>query len=134
MKIMRGCFVVVGIVWLTSTAAQAAEKGSVFRTETFGSALEEAGTEGKLVLIDFFTTWCGPCKMLDQMTWPDPRVIDLLGTKTVPLKIDAEKEAELAKRYKVDAYPTVLFLKPDGTEVDRLIGYRDPAKFIEEFT
>ena len=63
-----------------------------------------------------------------------PRVIDLLGTKTVPLKIDAEKEAELAKRYKVDAYPTVLFLKPDGTEVDRLIGYRDPAKFIEEFT
>ena len=134
MKIMRVCLVVLGIAWLTSTAAQTEETRGVFRAATLESALKQAGIDGRLVLIDFYTTWCGPCKMLDHTTWQDPRVIDLLRTKTVAIKLDAEKEADLAKRYKIDAYPTVLFVKPDGTEFDRLVGYRDPAKFIEEFT
>jgi hypothetical protein len=51
----------------------------------------------------------------------------------VPLKIDAEKQVELAKRYQINAYPTLLLLKPDGTEVDRLVGFREAAVFVGEF-
>ncbi|MBL9201289.1 MAG: thioredoxin family protein, partial [Opitutaceae bacterium] len=53
----------------------------------------------------------------------------------VALKLDAEKEGSAAaKRYAVTAYPTLLLLKPDGTELDRIIGYREPGRFIAEFS
>ena len=105
-----------------------------FSNLSFDAASKQAGQTGKLVLVDFYTTWCGPCKLLDKTTWTDAAVIKLLGQKTVALRIDAEKETELAKRYKIDAYPSVLLIKPDGTELDRLIGYRDAKTFIADFS
>ncbi|MFI5335201.1 MAG: thioredoxin family protein, partial [Opitutales bacterium] len=116
------------------TAMRAEEKPSpAFAALTFEAAGQQAAAEHKIVFVDFYTTWCGPCKMLDQTTWQDPAVIALLSEKAIALRLDAEKEKELARRYKVAAYPTLLLLKPDGTEIDRIIGYREPAKFIEEF-
>jgi thiol-disulfide isomerase/thioredoxin len=111
------------------------EKTAVpFRSLAFDAACAAAKDEGKLVFIDFYTTWCGPCKELDKTTWRDAGVGKLVGEKAVALKLDAEKEGkDQAKRYKIDAYPTLLLLKPDGMEVDRIVGFREPAKFTEEF-
>jgi tetratricopeptide (TPR) repeat protein len=55
-----------------------------------------------------------------------------LAKTAVCRKIDAEKETALAQRYRIRAYPTILFVKPDGTEIDRLVGYRDPKSFLTE--
>jgi thiol-disulfide isomerase/thioredoxin len=104
-----------------------------FADLSFDAAVGQAGQTGKLVLVDFYTTWCGPCKMLDKNTWTDAEVIKLLAQKTVALRLDAEVETNLALRFKINAYPTVLLLKPDGTEIDRLVGYRDPKTFIADF-
>jgi thiol-disulfide isomerase/thioredoxin len=122
-------------VALTATASSRAVDGKVpFRNVTFEAACQAATSESKLVFIDFYTTWCEPCKRLDAVTWTNPAVGNLLGEKTVALKIDAEKEGrELARRYKIAAYPTLLLLKADGTEVDRLVGFREPAGFKREF-
>jgi thiol-disulfide isomerase/thioredoxin len=114
--------------------ALAAENAAFFSTLSFDAAREKAAAENKIVFIDFYTTWCGPCKELDATTWRDAAVVALLTEKVVSLKIDAEKERDLARRYKVNAYPTLLLIKPDGTEIDRLVGYRNAAKFTEEFS
>jgi thioredoxin 1 len=106
------------------------EEKSLFATLSFEKALEKAKNEKKLVFVDFFTTWCGPCKMLDKTTWQDPKVIQWLTENTIPLKIDAEKEVALAKRYGVRAYPTMVFIKPDGKILDTIIGYHPPEKFL----
>jgi thiol-disulfide isomerase/thioredoxin len=128
---------IVALFVLSSFAA--VTRGTVsavpFRDLSFADASKAAATEGKLVFIDFYTTWCGPCKMLDEQTWTDAKVGQLVGEKAVALKLDAEKEGlAAAKRYKIAAYPTLLLLKADGTEVDRIVGFREPAKFIAEFT
>ncbi|MGA2747664.1 MAG: thioredoxin family protein [Verrucomicrobiota bacterium] len=104
-----------------------------FADLSFEAASKQAAQTGKIVLVDFYTTWCGPCKMLDKTTWTDPAVIQLLDQKTVALRIDAEKETALAQRYKIQAYPSVLLIKPDGTEIDRLVGYKEPTAFIADF-
>jgi thiol-disulfide isomerase/thioredoxin len=104
-----------------------------FSELSFEAASKQAAQTGKIVLVDFYTTWCGPCKMLDKTTWTDAAVIQLLEQKTVALRIDAEKEAALSKRYKIEAYPSVLLIKPDGTEIDRLVGYKEPKAFMEDF-
>jgi thiol-disulfide isomerase/thioredoxin len=104
-----------------------------FSDLSFEAASKQAAQTGKIVLVDFYTTWCGPCKLLDKTTWTDASVIQLLEEKTVSLRIDAEKELALSKRYKIEAYPSVLLIKPDGTEIDRLVGYKEPMAFIKDF-
>lgn len=104
-----------------------------FSDLSFEAASKLAAQKGKIVLVDFYTTWCGPCKMLDKTTWTDPAVIQLLEQKTVALRIDVDKEVALSKRYKIEAYPSVLLIKPDGTEIDRLVGYREPTAFMADF-
>jgi thiol-disulfide isomerase/thioredoxin len=105
-----------------------------FESLNFEDALKKAATEHRLVLIDFFTTWCGPCKMLDKQTWSNPEVQAALQEKVIALKIDAEKEAELAKRYNIDAYPSMVILTPDGTLKDKYVGFMPPSAFLEHFT
>lgn len=119
----------LGIVLMCAATAWAE---APFHDMTFDAACEAAKKDGKLVMVDFFTTWCGPCKQLDRTTWKDEKVRTWLAGKTVALKIDAEKERALAKKYKVSAYPTILFIKADGTEIDRIVGYRDADAFLEE--
>ena len=86
-----------------------------FRDITYKEALAAAKTEKKLVFIDFYTSWCGPCKMMTNNVFPMKNVGDYLNAKFVCIKIDAEKGEgpELAKRYQVKAYPTFIAITPD---------------------
>jgi thiol-disulfide isomerase/thioredoxin len=95
-------------------------------------AFAAAKKDGRIVMIDFFTTWCAPCKRLDKLTWPDKDVQEWVAKMAVAIKLDAEKEVEIAKRYHVESYPTILFLKNDGSEIDRIIAFKQPAEFLEE--
>lgn len=104
-----------------------------FRHITFDEALAAAKQENKLVFIDFFTTWCGPCKKMSAQTFPMPEVGDFMNAKFVPLKLDAEKEgAQLAKTYGVRAYPTYVVVDAEGKEVAKFSGYMEGAQFIDK--
>lgn len=84
-----------------------------------------------LVLVDFFSTTCGPCKMLAFVL---NDVEKALGDKVTILKLDFDKNKELVDQYEVKGYPTLILLK-DGQEVKRMQGLQQkPAiiKMIEE--
>jgi thiol-disulfide isomerase/thioredoxin len=122
------CLLIAG----TATVAAGDDEGP-FRPMSFDQAKRAAAEGGKrMVVVDFYTTWCGPCKMLDQTTWKDQGVRDWLAKEAICLKIDAEKETALADKYWITAYPTILLLRPDGSEVDRLVGYRNAKTFLAE--
>ena len=75
-----------------------------FRSISFDEALKVAAKENKLVFIDFYTDWCGPCKKMAKDVFPQKMVGDFMNAKFVNLKLNAEKEGrELAARYKVNA-------------------------------
>jgi len=107
-------------------------KESPFLSLTFEQACTKAKKEKKAVFIDFYTIWCGPCHMLDNSTWKDKKVIALLKEKTVPLKIDAEANEKLASKYSIESYPSLVFIKPDGSEIDRISGYVTAEEFLPE--
>jgi thiol-disulfide isomerase/thioredoxin len=121
-------------VWLFSLASivSPASSEGPFQDLTADQALAAAKRDKKVVMIDFFTTWCGPCKKLDKTTWTDPEVQKWLTENTIALRLDAEVEAELAKTRRIESYPTMLFLNADGTELDRIVGYKTPVEFLSE--
>ena len=94
-----------------------------FKLESFDKAL----AEGKLMMVDFWAAWCGPCRMLA------PMVDDLAAKyegKAVVGKVNVDEEQELAIRYGVMSIPTVIFFK-DGKEIDRKVGVMPPAEFTK---
>lgn len=95
------------------------------------AALEKAKIENKVVFLDFYTTWCYPCKMMDQGAFRDWDVADYMTSNCVALKVDAEKDNGLAlsSQFGVGAYPTLVFLSPDGKELAR----KEGSLGIEDF-
>ena len=98
--------------------------GILFRELTVSEALKVAKDENKLIFVDCFTTWCGPCKMLSNVVFKDSTFADYFNRHFINLKIDMEKGEgpELHKKYDVRGYPTLLFLDSNGEVVHRLIG------------
>jgi thiol:disulfide interchange protein DsbD len=85
---------------------------------------EEASRKGKPVFIDFYADWCLPCKELDHQTFSAPEVIDA-SQNFVMLKVDLTsaddpKGAVLQQKYQIKGVPTLVFLRPDGTEITQL--------------
>ena len=89
----------------------------------FDAALKTAKASGKKVVLDFWTTWCGPCAMMDQWIWSDQEVVSLLDANYVGVKLDGDVEEALVKRFGVKGYPTIIVLDAGGKELGRADGY-----------
>ena len=90
---------------------------------TYAAAMARAKTENKPVMIDFWATWCGWCKKLEQTTYRDRAVQNLAG-QFVCVKVNADLETDLAAKYKVDELPTIAFVSPEGKLIRSVTGYR----------
>lgn len=93
-------------------------------------ALDQAGREGKLVLVDFYADWCVPCKRMLKETFQDPRVVAELA-HFVFLKVDTDEHPDVPKHFGVAGIPDVRILKADGTEVARFRGFKEANTVVE---
>ena len=110
-------------------------QGIKFEKGTFAEALAKAKVEDKLLFVDFYTTWCGPCKKMSKEIFTKEDVGEFFNKNFISLKIDAEKGEgpELAKKYEVSGFPTMIFFNADGSENKRLVGATPDAGFFISF-
>ena len=92
------------------------------KTAEFEAAVEAA----PLAMVDFWASWCGPCKMLSPAV---EALAEQYEGKVLVAKVNVDEEPELARRYGVMSIPTVVFLK-NGAEFDRKVGLLPPDAFI----
>ncbi|SHF38415.1 thioredoxin family protein [Chryseobacterium sp. OV279] len=114
---MKKLIVLLLIIFGTCTYAQ----GIKFEESKFANILTKAKNENKLVFIDAYTTWCGPCKLMAKNIFVLQSVGDYYNSNFINVKIDMEKGEgrDIATKYNVFSFPTYLFLDGNGEVVFR---------------
>lgn len=109
------------------------EAGIQFHQGNWEEALQKAKKEGKPVFLDISASWCGPCKMLKSRTFPNDEVGEFYNANFINVAVDGEKGEgiQLARKYKIRGYPTLIFLDSSGKVIAQTAGYRNPEQFIE---
>lgn len=108
-------------------------QGINFEHGDWASVKAKAKQENKIIFIDFYTSWCGPCKMLSKNIFPQKTVGDFYNKNFINYKIDAEKGEgpALAQKYGVKAYPTLIFADATDKFLHQAVGGMSEAAFIE---
>ncbi len=104
-----------------------------FEHDPFSVVCAKAKKENKLIFIDFYTSWCGPCKRMAQTVFKEDTVGRFFNRHFINFKLDAEKGegVDLAKKYGVAIFPTFLFVDGDGNLYNRYTGYRNDTAFLD---
>ena len=109
-------------------------QGIQFREGSWKEILEIAKKENKLVFVDNYTSWCGPCKKMVSEIFPLKEVGDFYNANFICYKLDCEKGdgVEVAKTYQIMSFPTYLYVDGNGKLFYRSGAYMPAEKFIEE--
>jgi thioredoxin-related protein len=121
------------ILLLSFSALSVQAQSITFEHGTFIEAIKKAQKEDKLIFVDVYTDWCGPCKLLDQKIFSKPEVGTVFNKHFISLKINAEKGdgIEFAKEFNVSMYPTLLFLDKNGFMVHSDVGYMPASDLLK---
>jgi len=116
---------------LTSSVFSLSAQDVNFENGTWQDVNQKAAITGKLIMVDAYTDWCGPCKQMDKVMFHDnPEVAELINENFISFKIDCERNfgIDFSRKFKVSGYPSLLFFNSEGQLIDRQLGYNPEQK------
>jgi thioredoxin 1 len=104
-----------------------------FTEESFQQVLATAKSTHKMIFVDAFATWCGPCKQMQKTTFKDARAAAYFNEHFINCAVNVEKGdgVDLAKRWQIEGLPTLLILDEHGNVLANHTGYVDGNGLIE---
>ena len=111
----------------------ATEVGIKFFDGSWSQALAAAEEDKKIIFLDAYAAWCGPCKLMSAKTFTNKEVGEYFNENFICFKMDMEKNADgprLSGKYHLKAYPTLYFINGKEEIVHETLGYHEPAQLI----
>lgn len=125
---MKKTFLLLGLI---SAAWSLSAQGIEFFHGTWQEALEEAKKQDKIIFVDAFAVWCGPCKRMSNNVFPNDKVGEFYNKNFINMKIDMEHgDEDFRRKYPVSAYPTMYYIDYDGEVVHKIASAMDVDAFI----
>lgn len=123
---------VFGLFFCSAVLAQ--NRSVNFEHQSLDELLQKASENGKVVFVDCYTVWCGPCKQMSKNVFTLDLVADFMNASFISTKLDMETEEgkKVGEKYKVGAYPTYLFLDGKGQLLYKFVGAMSGADFIDK--
>jgi thioredoxin-related protein len=138
-------YILIATLFLVKAGYAQPDIGAHFEQNlTWDQVKEKASKEGKLIFVDCFASWCGPCKQMDRDVYPTEKTGQLLNEKFVSIKIQMDSSGDddqqvramyadahtIMQKYGVRVFPSFLFFSPEGKILHRDVGYKNPDDFI----
>ncbi|TDB63639.1 DUF255 domain-containing protein [Arundinibacter roseus] len=128
-------FLTMATVWADGKdkKAKADESTGIQFTEAAWAAIvKKAKAENKIIFLDAYASWCGPCKLLQKNVFTRSDVGEVFNKNFINVKVDMERGEgpQLARLFPLEAYPTLFFIEPSGKIVKKVIGYQSPEALI----
>ena len=133
---------VFAAVWMACGSGEV-EKGKPEGWITFNEGMELAAKAGKPVIIDFYTSWCKWCTVMDKETFLNTEVKGILEKEFITIRINAEDRtdklkyngkvytpAQLTKHFAVRGFPSLAYLESDGNKIMVVPGFKKPKEFL----
>lgn len=129
-------FIIGGLMLLMALPELASgqkKAGILFEETSFADIQKKAAQSNKLIFVDAYTSWCIPCKWMDQNVFVNDTISTFYNASFVNFKQDMEKGEgpALKTRYKIESYPTYLFLSADGTVLHRSGSKMEVQEFLK---
>ncbi|GAA4406145.1 hypothetical protein GCM10023187_25270 [Nibrella viscosa] len=108
------------------------DAGIQFTEASWAAILKKAKAEKKVIFLDAYASWCGPCKLLQKNVFTKKEVGDYFNRQFINVKMDMEKGEgpSVAQMYPLEAYPTLFFIDGNGRVLKKVIGYRSPQELL----
>lgn len=108
-------------------------QGLSFTTESWEEALQLAQAQDKIIFVDAYTTWCGPCRLMDREVFPEATLGSYFNENFINLKLNIEggKGAEFADAHAIKYIPTLMFFSPQGELYSSASGFREGRTLIK---
>ncbi|MBC9933152.1 thioredoxin family protein [Chitinophaga qingshengii] len=124
-KLLLFCCLIIAMptVW--------AQTGIQFFKGSWKELLDKARRQNRMIFVDVYTEWCGPCKYMDKFIFTDTAVAGKYNPLFITYRLDAEKGEgpAISRKYNVGAYPTFLFLNSNGYLVHKVVGEKEKEPF-----
>jgi protein disulfide-isomerase len=120
-----------GSLLITSfpTMVSAVGESQLKWSEDLVATMKLAQQTGKPVLIHFYGDDCPPCRMLEKRAFKDPQLIESIHSNLLAVRINAQRDTKTAAKFRVNRWPTDVYLYPNGQEIYRNISAQDPSAY-----
>lgn len=122
------------ILSLSASHKLMAQKSTIqFFEGSWSEALSQAKEENKLIFVDAYTSWCGPCKLMAKQVFTDKKVGKFYNQNFINVKLDVEKGEgiDFGNTYNIKAVPALLYVNGDGKIVREYSGYQAASCFLQ---
>jgi len=123
------CFLVMLSLFAFSCTGIAGEQGEV-NWYSYEAGMDRIEEDGKKGFLYFFTEWCTYCKKADQETFSEKKVSDYLNDHYIPIRVDADQSAEIARNYGASQFPLNIFLSGEAEVIAGRPGFVPAGEMI----
>ncbi len=127
---MKHLFVLISLLFLR---ADLSAQTTFIHEQDWESIKESAKNNRKMIFVDAYTDWCGWCKVMDEKTFSNEAIGNMMDQYFINVKLEMEKDElgiKLATKYAISSFPTYLIFNENGEMIYQTVGYQDPASFM----
>ena len=127
---MRRLVAALLLIWTATGYAAGSPTAKIDWQPWSDSVFERAARENRFVLLDLEAVWCHWCHVMDEVTYSDPKVVALIKSRYIPVRVDQDSRPDISRRYENYGWPATVVFNAEGGEIVKRRGYLPPLMMI----